>query len=315
MKWMLALLFIPLTGFSQPLERIAFGSCNKQDLPQPLWPVISAWKPQLWIWLGDNIYGDTADMTLLKAKWDKQKADPGYSGLREITKVIGTWDDHDYGVNDGGKDFPKKAESKDLFLEFFDVPQDDPRWNQDGIYATQTFGEPGRQVRVILLDVRSQRDARKTDGDILGEAQWKWLETVLAESRADIHIFCSGSQILPFEHKYEKWADYPESRRRLLDLAGRLPGVIFLSGDRHIAEISKLDSPAIIEVTSSGLTHFWKNFPGETNSLRQGEVFADLNFGTIEIDWEARKAQIAIRDDKGEAVREAELDFGVKGPE
>ncbi len=311
MKWIWPLLLIPLTAFSQPIDRIAFGSCNKQDLPQPLWPVITAWKPQLWIWLGDNIYGDTTDMRLLKTKWDQQKMQPGYSALREISEVLGTWDDHDYGVNDGGKDFSKKADSKDLFMEFLDVPKDDPRWNQDGVYASQTFGEAGRQVCVILLDVRSQRDPRKTGGDILGEAQWKWLESVAAASRADVHLICSGSQILPTEHKYEKWADYPDSRQRLLDLAGKLSGVIFLSGDRHMAEISQYKN--LIEVTSSGMTHFWKNFPGEENNLRQGEIFADLNFGTIEIDWATRKARLAIRDAKGEIVRAADVDF-TKGP-
>jgi len=313
MKYLLFLLLFPLTAFAQPLERIAFGSCNKQDLPQPLWPVITAWKPQLWIWLGDNIYGDTLNMTLLKAKWDKQKANPGYSVLREFSEVTGTWDDHDYGVNDGGKDFPKKVESRDLFLEFLDVPKDDPRWKQDGVYATQTCGEPGRQVRVILLDVRSQRDRRQTGGDILGQSQWKWLESVLAESVADVHLICSGSQILPSEHKYEKWADYPESRQRLLDLIGKRTGVIFLSGDRHFSEISRLESPLVYEVTASGLTHFWKNFPGEVNSLRQGEPFAELNFGTIEIDWETRTAQLAIRGISGEAVRTAEVDIPPPG--
>ncbi|MEX1118142.1 MAG: alkaline phosphatase D family protein [Terrimicrobiaceae bacterium] len=313
MKRILLLLLVPLTAFSEPLERIAFGSCNKQDLPQPLWPVITSWKPQLWIWLGDNIYGDTTDMTLLKAKWDKQKTNPGYTKLREVSDILGTWDDHDYGVNDGGKDYAKKSESRDLFLDFLDVPSDDPRWKQDGVYATRIFGEPGRQVRVILLDVRSQRDPRKTDGDILGDAQWQWLEQVLATSQADLHLICSGSQILPTEHKYEKWADYPQSRQRLIDMTENLPGVIFLSGDRHISEISQLESPPLLEITSSGLTHFWKNFPGEPNSLRKGDVFADLSFGTIQIDWETRNAELAIRNASGEVVRTAVRDFGTKG--
>ena len=35
------------------LSRIAFGSCNSEQKPQPLWPVIAQDKPSLWIWTGD----------------------------------------------------------------------------------------------------------------------------------------------------------------------------------------------------------------------------------------------------------------------
>ncbi len=51
-------------AFSAGISRIAFGSCAGQDQPQPIWEAVLAQDPQLWIWAGDNIYGDTEDMEL-----------------------------------------------------------------------------------------------------------------------------------------------------------------------------------------------------------------------------------------------------------
>jgi alkaline phosphatase D len=106
---------------STPLTRIAFGSCSRNELKQ-LWPDVVAQDPQLWIWGGDNIYGDSHDASVLRKKYDAQKRDPGYQMLLKTCPVIGTWDDHDYGVNDGGKYFSKKEESKTELLRFLDVP-------------------------------------------------------------------------------------------------------------------------------------------------------------------------------------------------
>ncbi|MET0658010.1 MAG: hypothetical protein ABW110_07620 [Steroidobacteraceae bacterium] len=49
------------------LTRIAFGSCAKQDKEQPIWDAVLASKPDLFIFLGDNIYGDTTDMQVMRA--------------------------------------------------------------------------------------------------------------------------------------------------------------------------------------------------------------------------------------------------------
>ena len=153
----------------------------------------------------------------------------------------------------------------------------------------------------------------KSGGDILGEAQWLWLTDTLENSTSQVHLICSGSQILPTEHRHEKWADYPDSRKRLLDLLARTKktGVIFLSGDRHMAEISRLEhaGTSFTEVTSSGMTHFRHDFNNEKNSLRIGDFFADLNFGTIEIDWDLKKISLAIRTQAGSVVRNAEVRF------
>lgn len=296
-----------------PIARIAFGSCNKHDRPQQIWDAIVDYQPQLWIWLGDNIYGDTEDMGLLREKWAAQKAHPAYSELRRIARVIGIWDDHDYGVNDGGKDYPMKASSQQAFLDFLDVPADDPRRTQEGIYASEVFGPEGRDVEVILLDVRSHRDPPGNDGDILGETQWEWFEKTVLGSNAKVLIIASGTQILPSEHRFEKWSDFPaalERLRSLLERAGERT-VVLLSGDRHHAELSKLDpGPALsplYEVTASGLTHSLSGNLEEPNWLRVGNAFGGLNFGTIDIDWDRHSMQLAIRDQRGTIVQSMDV--------
>ena len=103
------------TSINHPAKRtvIAFGSCSKQYNPNQLWLDILENDPDIWIWLGDNIYGDTHDMDLMAEKYAHQKADTGYQLLiKSGTHIIGTWDDHDYGVNDSGRNYARKEESK-----------------------------------------------------------------------------------------------------------------------------------------------------------------------------------------------------------
>lgn len=63
----------------------------------------------------------------MKLRYAKAKANPGYSRLQRKTKVIGTWDDHDYGLNDAGKEFDRKVINQKLMLDFLDEPLDSPR--------------------------------------------------------------------------------------------------------------------------------------------------------------------------------------------
>ncbi len=84
---------------------IAFGSCNKHDQPQPLWKEVLKHNPALWIWLGDNIYAETGDTSVVNRMYEAQKNQVMYKQLREQTTVIGIWDDHDYGKNNAGSEF------------------------------------------------------------------------------------------------------------------------------------------------------------------------------------------------------------------
>lgn len=57
-------------------------------------------------------------------------------------------------------------------MEFLDEPKQSPRWTQEGLYTSYTFGENNKKIKIIILDVRyfAEKD------NILGEKQWIWLE-------------------------------------------------------------------------------------------------------------------------------------------
>ena len=141
----------------KPLTRVAFGSCLGQDLPQPIWKQVLAVKPELFVFLGDNVYADTDDEKRLRAAYAKLASQPGFQQLKKTAPILATWDDHDYGTNDSGGDFPAKAMSQQVFLDFFGVARDSPRRRRDGVYHAETFGPPGKRVQIILLDTRYNR--------------------------------------------------------------------------------------------------------------------------------------------------------------
>jgi alkaline phosphatase D len=284
---------------------IAFGSCSRQNIANQRWNEILQHQPAVWIWLGDNIYGDTHDMQVMKDKYEQQKAYPGYQALlNSSTEIIGIWDDHDYGVNDGGKHYSRKENSKRLALEFLEVDKNNPVWEHCGLYQSYQYNFENYSVKVILPDTRYFRDTIYRDpvtraylpnetGDILGEEQWNWLEKELSTSDADLNIVGSSIQVIPEEHRYEKWANFPVARKRLFDLLVKYPDkkVILLSGDRHIAEVSRIDLEGLpyplYDFTSSGLTHSWREAAVEPNRHRVSDFIVGLNFGLILVEKKA----------------------------
>jgi len=306
----------PLAGQAKPetpLTRIAFGSCAKQDKEQPIWDAVNVYAPELFIFLGDNIYGDTEDMTVLRDKYAQLAAKPGFRKLKASSRVIATWDDHDYGVNDGGTEYPKKQESKDIFLDFWNEPADSPRRKREGIYTSYLFGPADRRVQVILFDLRwwrtpllgynvipEDRGPYIPNPDpaavFMGEAQWAWFEHELRQPAA-VRLIGTSTQFLADNPGWESWVQFPYEFRRMLAVLTRTRanGVLFLSGDTHYTELSRLEGRApypLYDMTSSGLTETWPYVAPNKN--RVGEGFSQPNFGTVRIDWERSDPLIQI---------------------
>ncbi|MEQ9461628.1 MAG: alkaline phosphatase D family protein [Phycisphaeraceae bacterium] len=301
----------------KPLERIAFGSCLRQGRPQPIWDVINAMTPDLFIFAGDNVYADTEDMAVMRGVYSELAARPGFAKLKSSTPILATWDDHDYGVNDGGKEYPKKAESQREFLEFWGVPTDSPRYDREGVYHSVVVGPEGKRTQIILLDTRYHRDdlerlpedqrkhgpyAERDDqsATMLGEAQWAWLAEELKKP-AELRLIVSSIQVVANEHGWERWSALPWQRDKLFQTIedSEAEGVIFLSGDRHHGEVSVCGGTGpymSVDVTSSGLNSAGGRIITEENHHRASEnAVGDNHFGLLDIDWSGEYPQVRIR--------------------
>jgi alkaline phosphatase D len=321
---------------TRPITRIAVGSCIRQNRPQPIWEAVSRFQPDVLLLLGDNVYADTEDMAEMRATYETLAANPGFATLRRTVPIIAIWDDHDYGVNDGGREYPRRRESQQVFCDFFGVPADSPLRSQEGIYRAITCGPPGRRVQFICLDTRYHRSPLKSlpraervrgqgpyrsDPDpaatFLGAEQWAWLAKALCDP-AEIRIVLSSIQVAATEHGFEKWDNFPLERARLLATIRRsgATGVIIVSGDRHAAEISRIPAGEdalrypLHDLTASSINQAIKRpDPQEPNRFRVGDRYHGTNFGTIDIEWPAApdgaqgaRVTLAIRDERGAVV-------------
>lgn len=293
--------------------KIAFGSCSVQGKTEAqLWTEVEANNPDLWIWLGDNVYADTEDMAKMKADYDLQKSHSDYQSLIATTDVIGIWDDHDFGGNDMGKEYPMKDESRDLLFNFLDVPKANPAWKRKGAYQAYEYQVDSKKFKIILLDARFFRDSLKwtfdpktaqinEEGTILGEEQWQWFEQQISDATVDLFIVGSGIQVLTENHRFEKWANFPKERKRMLDLITEKVEVplLFLSGDRHISEVSKLDLEGynfpLYDLTSSSLTNPWGEESPEANDLRVGNITYPANFAVMDVKWSGELPSISLK--------------------
>jgi len=286
------------------LTRIAFGSCSKQWLAQPVWPSVTALRPQLWLWTGDAVYvdgenregeerGSAQTSARLESAYHRQLGRTDYQEFlqnlqRNGALVEGVFDDHDFGLNDAGRELETRNQSQALFLDFLGVT-DPRRRHRQGVFSSHTFGVPPRQVKVILLDTRFHRDqhylkslgsvaggrlpfsallaamsrllvaksqiARDYDGDMLGEEQWRWLASQVQGSAAAVHIIVSSVQVFTSNPLLESWGHFPRARQRLAELLSlaRPAGLLFVSGDVHFGEFISFAPPGTVSDAESPL--------------------------------------------------------------
>jgi alkaline phosphatase D len=302
---------------AEPLQHIAFGSClNKTEhllldraLTLPM---------DLFVFLGDNIYADTTNMTVMRGRYDALKSSTFFRGLRNKAPILATWDDHDYGWNDAGANYAMRRESQKEFYDWLDEPANSPRRRQEGVYDARVFGPPGKRVQVILLDTRYFRSPLKRgehnaepsggpyvpDEDpaktMLGETQWKWLEGELRKP-AELRLIASSIQFVAEFAGCEAWVNFPREKQRFLDLIQRTRanGVFFVSGDRHWSEFSKLPGPlgySLWDFTSSGMTQRHPRGTPTPNKHRAlPTTFHEANVGHLSLDWSQLDPQLTVR--------------------
>lgn len=300
---------------TQVLTRIAFGSCLDQEQPQPIWDAVESYQPQLLLLLGDNVYANAEDEATLREAYAALGRSEGFVRVRRTTPLLATWDDHDYGRDDAGREYPLRDASQRVMLDFFDEPADSPRRRRPGVYRSDVFGPAGQRVQVLLLDTRYFRSelphaamrgryqrSEDPDDTMLGDAQWSWLEQQLRVS-AELRLLVSSVQLVADGHDYERWGVFPHERQRMLTMIShcRASGVIVLSGDRHHAELSVLDDSPIgyplYDLTSSSLNRS-RGHSQEINEHRRGSMVSQSNFGTVDIDWKAGTVGLRIRDER-----------------
>jgi alkaline phosphatase D len=311
------------------VARIAFGSCGHQDKPLNIFQTIVKHQPDLFIFLGDNIYGDTDKMSVLKKKYRKLKRNKNFQLLQDSVPIIATWDDHDYGKDDIGKYYTKKVQSKKIFLKFFHEPKISPRREHEGIYTSYEFYQEGKKLQIILLDCRTFRNNllpyngslkgdttykyhldysphTSPDSSMLGNEQWKWLEGELKKP-ADVRIIGSSTQFATEYNGYEAWANFPLEQKRMLNLIKntKANGVFFISGDVHYSELCEFPNEGaypIYDLTCSGLTEEWRF--ATPNKYRIGKAVMENHFGIIEIDWKSTDPLIQLQVwDKDDTLR------------
>ncbi len=315
--------------YSRAPETVAFGSCADQNIPQPIWKSIGDNVPDLFLFMGDNIYSTGPEQKPLSEQYWKLNRLTDFRDFRQKVPMMVTWDDGDYGLKDGGADFSGKEASKKEFIKFWPYVKDSLGFNQGGIYHSKIIGGAKKKqpsLQVIMLDTRYFRSPLKKNPDdsnrlkqyvpnddpeatILGQQQWLWLEEQLKRP-ADARFIVSSIQLIPEGHGFEKWANFPKEKEKFINLLKRLQvkNVFILSGDRHIGTIAKQEIKGygpLWEITASSLNKT-KDLE-ETDPSYQGAPVKSENFGLALIQWRSKKITFQLRNTKNEVLNTVDL--------
>jgi alkaline phosphatase D len=324
---------------------IAFGSCFFLADSDPRWggqsygggfeifDAIAAQKPDVMVWLGDNLYfqaQDELDPVAMAARYRRQRNFAPLASLLTSASQLAIWDDHDYGPNDADMSYVMKGEALKLFTRYWANPSyglpDVP-----GIFGRARWGD----VDIFLLDDRWYRSANGAldgpDKTMFGAQQLVWLKNALIHSTATIKLIATGSQMWNKANRFEGGNHFPTEQKAFAQwlVAQRIDGVIFLTGDRHFSELLKISRPAappLYEFTSSPLTSGpfdIKDVAERTNpDMIAGTFIANKRqFGMLRVTGPANDRHIALEshDSHGELLwrqelRARDLKFGKPAP-
>lgn len=298
----------------------ATGSCafiNEPQYDRPgkpygndygIFDAIAAKKPDLMVWLGDNVYFREVDFesrqTMIR-RYQQIRALPEMQKLLSVCPHYAIWDDHDFGPNDSNGSFIHKSWALEIFREFW--ANEAYSWPGEGVTGQFAYSD----VEFFLLDNRWFRtlpDMKGIEPTILGKEQWEWFKLALGTSRATFKFVAIGGQFLNTEKKFENYSNYVEERRQIIDFieSNGIKNVFFLTGDRHCTEFSEMslaNGHKIYDLTSSPLTSGAYDNTKENNTLRvPGTIVAEQNFALLQVKGpkNQRILHIQVFDSKGQ---------------
>ncbi len=301
-----------------PDLRAAFGSCAYMNDPaadrpgEPygrgyeIFNTILAQKPDLMLWLGDDIYYRESDVGTeegMRRRWARDRSLPELQPLLGSVHQYAIWDDHDFGPNDSDRSFAGREASLRVFRDYWANPQYGTA-EIPGVFGRFTWGD----VEFFLLDDRYHRTPDNFPGDetkrMFGTEQLRWLKEALVSSDATFKIVASGNQMWNPLAYFEALGRYPNEQRELLDflVRAKIPGLVFLTGDRHQSELLKIEVPGLYpfyEFTSSPLTSgLVSSTDRETNNPARvtGTWVTDRrSFGLIDVTGPADDRRLTLR--------------------
>lgn len=316
-------------GRKEPSDfRLALGSCayvNEPAVDRPGPPIggdyriftsIDRLHPDLMLWLGDNVYLREADWHSragIRRRYTHTRSLPELQPLLARTHHYALWDDHDYGPNDSDRSFAYKQLTLEAFKQFWA----NPGYEQGGGGITGTF--EWQDVQFFLMDdrwLRSSNHLPTATGSYLGDAQVQWLTEALAGSTATFKVVCVGGQVLNPAKVFENYSNYERERNKLFAAltAAKIPGLVFLSGDRHHSELTRMDRPGfypLYDLTVSPLTSNPAFGAKEENNLGrvEGTLVMQRNFAIIDVTGtrQDRRLNIRLLDVDGRQLWQQEL--------
>ncbi|MFC4991912.1 LamG-like jellyroll fold domain-containing protein [Rubritalea tangerina] len=216
----------------------AFISCAN-DTSNGVWSEMANHNLDLLCLSGDTPYVDTGDLTLIRQKHRHFLQVPTLASLGKNTSTVGTWDDHDFGINGGNglNTAGRKVNTRRGFVEY--RAHDQYGHDNLGIYHKTDLGA----MEVFLLDPRwfSQTEAspvNASQSSCFGATQWQWLLNSIRNSKAPFKVILQGQiwqdkKNSETDDMFTYWAE----RDALFDTIRdeKIPGVVLFGGDIHVA--------------------------------------------------------------------------------
>ena len=210
--------------------RFAVGSCMDDAYDgDAIWRSLLAQKPELLFLIGDNVYADkritghnlhtdqmSAPQKVARPSDMWQRYLETRSKLllfrtKHLVPVIATWDDHDYGMNNGCIEYPFKKEAKSIFKAFF-IGQESSNFKPSGIGVSSLFTLGN--FSFFMLDNRSFRTPRgkKSPQHHFGKKQLQWLwRNMQGKKHA---LLFSGDQFFADYHRFESFQEVYQSDKK-----------------------------------------------------------------------------------------------------